>query len=87
LGTGWHGVDDYGVVSVDAKDADLQQVAIMGGTNAHREVVIEAPLGYGVAGGVEHVLVGDAVLVGWLCDTHLDKISCQAEFVKESCRR
>jgi hypothetical protein len=86
LGAGWHGVDDYGVVSVDAKDADLQQVAVMGGADAHREVVIEAPLGDGVAGGVEHVLVSDAVLVSWLRDTHLDKISCQAGIVKESCR-
>jgi hypothetical protein len=32
-------VDNYGVVSVDAKDADLQQVAIKGGADAHREVV------------------------------------------------
>jgi hypothetical protein len=79
-------VDDYGVVSVDAKDADLQQVATKGGADAHREVVIKVPLGDGVAGGMEHVLVSDAVLVGWLCDTHLDKISCQVEFVKEPCR-
>lgn len=44
-------MDDYGVVSVDAKDADLQQVAIKGRADAHREVVIEAPLSDGVAGG------------------------------------
>jgi hypothetical protein len=67
LGAGWHGVDDHGVVSVDPKDADLQQVAIMGGVDAHREVIIEAPLGNGVAGGVDHVLVSDAVLVDARC--------------------
>jgi hypothetical protein len=37
-------VDDHGVVGVDAEDADLKWVAIVGGTDAHREVVIEMPL-------------------------------------------
>jgi len=37
-------VEDHGVVGVDASDADLKQVAIVGGADAHREVVIELPL-------------------------------------------
>jgi hypothetical protein len=44
IGAGTHGVDDHGIVAVDTEDADLEQVAIVGGTNAHREVVIELPL-------------------------------------------
>jgi hypothetical protein len=63
-------VDDHGVVGVDSKYADLKQVAIVRGTDAHREVVIELPLGDSVAGGMEHVLVSDAVLPSCLRDTH-----------------
>jgi len=37
-------VDDHGIVGVDVEDADLKQVTILGGTNTHREVVIEMPL-------------------------------------------
>ena len=50
-------MDDHGVVGVDTEDADLKQVAIVGGANAHREVVIELPLSDGVADRVEHVVV------------------------------
>jgi hypothetical protein len=70
LGAGTHGVDDHGIVGVDAEDADLKQVAIVGGTDAHREVVIELPLRDGVADRVEHVVVCDAVLSSRLRDTH-----------------
>lgn len=63
-------MDDHGVVGVDAKYADLEQIAIVGGAYAHREVVIESPLGDGVAGGVEHVFVSDAVLSSCLRDSH-----------------
>jgi hypothetical protein len=70
LGAGGHGVDDYGIVGVNAKDADLKQITVVGGADAHCEVVIESPLGDGVAGGMEHVLVSDAVPPGCLRDTH-----------------
>jgi hypothetical protein len=63
-------MDNHGVVSLDAKDADLQQSAIVRGTDTHREVVIESPLGYAVAGGTKHVLVSDVVLPSCLRDTH-----------------
>jgi hypothetical protein len=86
LGAGAHGVDDHGVVSVDAEHANLEQFAIVGRTDAHREVVIESPLGDGVTRGVEHVLVSDVVLPSCLPDTHDDKISCQTVFVKEPCQ-
>lgn len=42
----------------------------MGGTDAHREVVIELPLRDGVADCVEHVVVCDAVLSSALRDAH-----------------
>jgi hypothetical protein len=70
LGAGTHGVDDHGIVGVDAKDADLKQVTIVGGTDAHREVVIELPLSDGVADRVEHVVVCDAVLSSRLRNAH-----------------
>ena len=70
MGAGAHRVDDYCVVGVDAQHANLEQVAITGGTDAHHEVVIEAPLCDGIADGVEHVLVSDVVLAGCLHDTH-----------------
>jgi hypothetical protein len=63
-------VDNHRVVSVDAEHTDLQQVAIAGGTNAHREVVIELPLRDGIANGVKHVLVSDAVLSSCLRGPH-----------------
>jgi hypothetical protein len=53
LGAGAHRLDDHGVVSVDAEQADLEQVAIAGGTDAHHEIVIESPLRDGIADGVE----------------------------------
>jgi hypothetical protein len=70
LRTGSHGVNDHRVVGVDAKYADLKQIAVMSGTDTHRKVVIESPLGNSVTGGMEHVLVSDAVLPGWLRDAH-----------------
>lgn len=63
-------MDDHRVIGVDAKYADLEQIAIVGGADAHREVIIELPLGDGVASGVEHVLVSDAVLPSCLRDAH-----------------
>jgi len=42
----------------------------VGGTDAHREVVIELPLRDGVADCVEHVVVCDAVLSSALRDAH-----------------
>jgi len=63
-------VDDHGIVGVDAEDADLKKVAIVGGTHAHREVVIEVPLRDGVADRMEHVVVCDVVLSSRLRDAH-----------------
>lgn len=60
--SGAHRVDDDGIVCVDTEDADLQQVAVSGGTDAHREVVIQLPLRDGVASRVEQVVVCDVVL-------------------------
>jgi hypothetical protein len=70
LGTGAHGVDDHGVIGVDAKNTDLQQVAVAGGADTHREVVIELPLGNGVTDRVKHVLISDAVLPSCLRNSH-----------------
>lgn len=42
----------------------------MGGTDAHREVVVQLPLRDGVASRVEHVVVCDVVLSGGLRDAH-----------------
>jgi hypothetical protein len=39
LGAGAHRMDDHGVVSVDAEHADLEQVAIAGGTDAHDDKI------------------------------------------------
>jgi len=61
-------VDDHGIVGINAEDADLEQIAGMGRADTHREVVIESPLGDGVAGGMKHVLVSDAVLPSCLRD-------------------
>lgn len=63
-------MDDHGIVGVDAEQADLQQVAVAAGTDAHHEVVIQLPLCDGVADCVEHVVVCDAVLSSGLRDTH-----------------
>ncbi len=63
-------MDDHRIVSVNAQHADLEQIAVAGGTDAHREVVIELPLGDGVADGVRHVFVGDGVLPSGLRDAH-----------------
>jgi hypothetical protein len=80
-------VDDHGVVGVDAEDADLEQIAIVGGTDAHREVVIELPLGDGVADRVEHVVVCDAVLSSGLRDTHgMTRYLVGQRFVKIPCQ-
>jgi hypothetical protein len=70
LGAGAHRVDDHGIISVDAQHADLEQIAVAAGTNAHREVVIELPLSDGVADGVGHIFVGYAVLSRCLRDAH-----------------
>jgi hypothetical protein len=70
LGAGPHGVDDYRIVSVEAEHADLQQLAVARRPDTHREVVIEMPLGDGVADGVEHVFVSDVVLSSGLRDAH-----------------
>lgn len=63
-------MDDHGVVGVDAEYADLEQIAVASGPDAHREIVIESPLGDCVADGVGHVFVSDAVLPSCLRDTH-----------------
>jgi hypothetical protein len=63
-------VDDHGVIGVDPEYADLEQITVASGTDAHREILIEAPLGDCVADGVGHVLVSDAVLASCLRDTH-----------------
>jgi hypothetical protein len=63
-------MNDHWVVGVDTEYANLEQIAIASGTNPHREVVIESPLGDCVTDGVGHVLVSDAVLLGCLRDTH-----------------
>jgi hypothetical protein len=57
-------VDDHRVVGVDAK------YSVMSEAGTHRKVVIESPLGNGVAGGMEHVLVSDAVFPSCLRDAH-----------------
>lgn len=67
---GTHRVDDHGIVGVDAEYADLQHVAVMGGTDAHREVVVQLPLRDGVTSRVKHVVVCDAVLSSSLRDAH-----------------
>jgi len=41
-------MDNHRIVSVDAQHADLEQIAVAGGTDAHHEVVIELPLGDGL---------------------------------------
>lgn len=70
MGAGTHGMDDHGIVGIDAEDADLKQFAIVGGPHAHREIVIEMPLRDGVADRVEHVVICDAVLSSRLRDAH-----------------
>ena len=62
-------MDDHWVVGVDAEYANLEQITIASGTNTHREVVIESPLGDCVADGVGHVLISDAVLSSCPRDT------------------
>ncbi len=64
LGAAGHGVDDHGVIAVDAEHADFEQIADASRTDAHREVVIEPPLGDGVTDGMKHVFVSDSVLAG-----------------------
>jgi hypothetical protein len=41
-------MDDHRIVSVDAQHADLEQLVGAGGTDAHREVVIELPWAMGL---------------------------------------
>ncbi len=63
-------MNDHWVVGVDTEYANLKQITIASGTDAHREVIIESPLGDCIADGVGHVLVSDAVLPSCLRDTH-----------------
>jgi hypothetical protein len=70
LVAGGHGVDDHGIVGINTEDADLKQITVVGWADTHREVVIESPLGDGGAGGMEHVLISDAVLPSCLRDAH-----------------
>lgn len=70
LGAGTHRMDDHRVVGVDAEHADLRQITVAARTDAHREVIVEQPLGDGVANRVKHVFVSDVVLVSCMRDTH-----------------
>jgi hypothetical protein len=63
-------VDDYRIIGVDAEHTDLQQLAVARRPDAHREVVIEMPLGDGVADSVGHIFVSDVVLSSGLRDAH-----------------
>jgi hypothetical protein len=77
LGAGAHGMNDDGVVSVDAEHADLRQSAIARTTDAHRELVIKLPLRDGIPDSVRHLFVGDVVLPGGRRNTLGDKAFCQ----------
>jgi hypothetical protein len=56
--------------SVSTPSTPIQQLAVTRRPDAHREVIIEMPLGDGVADGVEHVFVSDVVLSSGLRDAH-----------------
>jgi hypothetical protein len=81
-------MDDHRIVSVDAQHADLEQIAVAGGTDAHREVFIELSLDDGVADGVRHIFVGDAMLSGGLRVAHgMTRYLVKPALVKEPCRQ
>ncbi len=63
-------MDYHRVVRIDAEHANLEQVTIASGTEAHHEVVIESPLCDGIANGVKHVHISDAMLPSCLHDPH-----------------
>jgi len=77
LGAATHGVNNHRVVSVGSEHADFEQVPVASGTDAHHEVVIEAPLRDGIADGVQRVFVSDSVTPRGLRDSHGDKIPCR----------
>ena len=75
---------DHDGVVIGVEDDDLEQTTVTVG--ADDENAIDPRNGsQRVAGGMEDVFVGDAVLTGALGDLYADRLPCQTGFVKVTC--
>jgi hypothetical protein len=74
------------VLAVDIEDAELQQRSVAGRPDQHCQLIVHDHAAYRGADGVQHVVVGDAVLSGWRAATHLDNVACLCAGVNAQAR-
>jgi hypothetical protein len=86
LRTGRHGVDDHGVVAVDAKYADLEQIAVMSWTNTHRKSSSSRHWAMALRVACSMSSSATPCFRATRATCIIDKISCHRSFVKEPCQ-
>jgi hypothetical protein len=77
-----HRVNEDGVIAVDIEHADLQQRAVAGWADQHRQFVVHDHAAHRGARRVQHVDIGDAVLTGW-DRSPLDNVACLGASVND----
>jgi hypothetical protein len=70
------GVYYHRVCALYVENADLEQRAVFGGPDKHRQIVIQKYASHRVAHRMPYVWIGDPVLSRRLADPHLDNIAC-----------